>query len=174
MGIFGIFRILEGRFARFGRFSRIGLGSRGGPGEVQPRFSRIEPYSRRFPRIDIFSGRPSDSRESGLDLSENRILFLVIFENIGFDSRESGLCLPESRDLFLGIFGIFRILEGRFARFGRFSRIGLDSRRGPAPILENRALFSKIPKNRPRFSRSSPDSRESEPIAPNLENMLRE
>ena len=35
------------------------------------------------------------------------------------------------------ISGTFRILEGRFARFGRFSRIDLDSRRGPVPILEN-------------------------------------
>ena len=74
----------------------------------------------------------------------------------------------------MGIFTIFRILEGRFARFGRFSRIDLDSRGGPVPILENRTLFSKIRKNRPRFSeRSSPDSRESEPILENRSFKLR-
>ena len=167
MGIFGIFRILEGRFARFGRFSRIGLHSRRGPapilenrarfskipknrplilGEVQSRFSRIEPYSRRFPRIDL------DSRRGPVPILENRSLFSRIsFDSsrIGSDSRESGLGLPENQCLFLGIF------ENKV----RFSRIGTGPLQESRSILENLPNLAnlpskirkipKIPKNRP-------------------------
>ena len=93
---------------------------------------------------------------------------------IGLDSRESGLDLSENGGLFSRIFRISRIFPPRFGRFRRFPRIDLDSRGGPVPILENRTLFSKIPKNRLRFSgRSSPDSRESNLFSKNRSLFLR-
>ena len=136
------------------RFSRIGTGP---PRESRSILGNL-PNLANLPRFGRFSRIGLDSRRGPVPILENRPLFSKIPKNRPGPPRESRSFLKNLRNLpNLGgkIREIRKILEN----------IGLDSRRGPAPILENRSLFLKIPKNRPRFSgRPSPDSRESNPI----------
>ena len=95
-----------------------------------------------------------DSRESDPILEESileeaSILREVRFSRIGFDSRESGLDLPENRGPILRILeNRIRILEESNALFSKILKNRgsgrFDSRGGPISILENRTLFSRI------------------------------
>ena len=85
--------------------------------------------------VDSGDSRGSDSREYILenrDWTSPRIeVYSWESSRIGFDSRESGLDLSENRGLFSRIFRILRIFPLRFGRFRRFPRIDPDSRGGP-------------------------------------------